>query len=94
MKNIEISKELFEFIYLKCKAFKNKTNYDVSVEDVLFSYLHSTDKVFHVLYDWDEGKNNDPFWNEEKDEHCVIVFLKEMCVELNNKTYAISSGNN
>jgi hypothetical protein len=76
---MELSKELFDIIRRDCKAFEDKTDYDVDVTDVLYSYLNSNESIFYILYDWDEGKNNDPFWDEEKNEHSAIVFIKQMC---------------
>jgi hypothetical protein len=84
---LKMTKEVFDFIYDECAKFKEKTwdGNDVDVQDVLYSFFNSTPDTFHVLNDWDEGKNNDPFWNEEKAEHSAIVFLKEICEKIKLK---------
>ena len=75
---MELTKEVYEFIESECDKFNNSTGYDVDVNDVMYSYLYSDDKCFYILNDWDEGKGNDPFWNDELNEHSVIVFLKKI----------------
>lgn len=83
---MELTKELYEFIENECKKFKEETwtGNDVDVNDVLYSYLYRTKEIFHILNDWDEGKNNDPFWNDEFNEHSAVVFLKKMCEKIDN----------
>ena len=83
---MELTKELYEFIENECEKFEKETwcGNDVDVNDVLYSYLYSTKETFCILNDWDEGKNNDPFWNEELNEHSAIVFLKQMCKKIDN----------
>ena len=78
---VNLTKELFDFIYNECESFKEATTpaNDVDVQDVLYSLLFSTEGIFCILNDWDEGPENDPFWNKEKNEHSVIVFLKDIC---------------
>ncbi len=84
MINLLISATLLDWIQNECIKFQERTNYEhpVEVYDVLYSLLNSTDDSFCIYNDWDEGKNNDPFWNEEKDEHSAIVFLEEICKEI------------
>lgn len=84
MKQLKMTKEVFDFIYDECQKFQEKTwaGNDVDVQDVLFSFFYSTEDTFFTLNDWDEGKNNDPFWDEEKNEHSAIVFLKGICNRL------------
>ena len=79
-----LTKELFDFIYDECEKFREETwaGNDVDVQDVLYSFFHSTEDEFHLHTDWDEGEANDPFWNKEKNEHSAIVFLKEMVEKL------------
>jgi hypothetical protein len=86
MAELKITTDTFNFVYEECKKFRHETQdcYDVTIEDVFYSYFNSTNNTFHVLRDWDEGENNDPFWNKKKDEHSVYVFLKEMCEKLAN----------
>ena len=79
---MELTKELYIWIENECDLFNNNTGYFVDPNDVLYSYLFSTFDTFHILNDWDEGKSNDPFWNEELNEHSVIVFLKQTCANL------------
>ena len=83
---MELTKELYEFIENECEKFQEDTwgGNDVDVNDVLYSYLYSTKETFCILNDWDEGKNNDPFWNDELNEHSAIVFLKQMCKKIDN----------
>jgi len=85
MKALTLTKELFDFIFNECEKFKENTwsGNDVDVQDVLYSYFNSTPETFCILSDWDEGENNDPFWNHERNEHSVIVFLKDICQTLN-----------
>lgn len=92
MSQLKITKELYLFIQNECNEFVKKT-WDancVDVNDVLYSFLFSNENEFHILNDWDEGKNNDPFWNEEKNEHSAIVFLKELCEKI--KLYNTKNG--
>ncbi len=79
-----LTKELYEYIDEECERFKERTTpyHDVDVHDVIYSYLFSKGDDFHILNDWDEGKANDPYWNDELNEHSVIVFLKRMCGEI------------
>tara|TARA_R110000851_G_scaffold275123_1_gene427761 strand:+ start:846 stop:1094 length:249 start_codon:yes stop_codon:yes gene_type:complete len=79
---MKLTKELYDFIDIECEKFKEKTFNDVDVNDVLYSYLYSTKEDFYILNDWDEGENNDPFWNKELNEHSAIIFLKQMCKKI------------
>ena len=83
---MKLTKELYEFIENECEKFLENTwvGNDVDVNDVLYSYLYSTKETFYILNDLDEGKNNDPFWNNELNEHSAIVFLKQMCNKIDN----------
>lgn len=62
--------------------FHFKTNnyyiYDFGWEDVLFTLMESEPDNVYILNDWDEGKNNDPYWDEEKDKHCIYSFLEDI----------------
>ena len=84
---IKLTKELYEFIENKCEKFEKETwgGNDVDVNDVLYSLLYSDDETFYILNDWDEGKNNDPFWDEQRNEHSAICFLKDIIVEIKAK---------
>jgi hypothetical protein len=75
---MELTKEAYEFIDSACNDFNESPGYDVDVNAFIYSYLYSDDKCFRILNDWDEGKGNDPFWNNELNEHSVIVFIKKM----------------
>ena len=77
-----LTKEIFNFIYEECKKHNELTINEVTVEDFLYSFLFSTDEKFCVLNDWDEGENNDPFWNKELNMHSAEVFIMEMCKKL------------
>jgi len=83
---MELTKELYGFIENECEKFEKETwgGNDVDVNDVLYSYLHSTKETFCILNDWDEGEGNDPFWNKELNEHSAIVFLKQICNKIDN----------
>lgn len=85
MSSLRLTKEIFEWIDAECEKFREGTRnyYDIYPGDVLFSYFHSTPDNFVIFNDWDEGKPNDPFWNEELNEHSAIVFLKQMVKKLN-----------
>lgn len=79
---MELNKEIYELIENECDKHNEETCNMVDVGDVIYSFLYSTDKCFHILNDWDEGRNNDPFWNDELNEHSAIVFLKQICDNL------------
>jgi hypothetical protein len=80
MREIKLTKELYLSIANEYRKFRQRTGgiYDVGLDDILYSCFESTPEKFAILNDWDEGPENDPFWDIEKDEHCVHVFLKEM----------------
>lgn len=77
---------MYEYIELRLKDFNLSTDnyYENSLQegDVVYSYFKSDKDSFEILNDWDEGENNDPFWDKEKDEHCIYVFLKQVVKEL------------
>ena len=79
-----MTKEIFDFIFDECEKFERETwaGNDVDVQDVLYSFFHSDEQTFRILNDWNEGENNDPFWNKDLNEHSAIVFIKEMCEKL------------
>ncbi len=83
---IELTKELYEFIENKCELFNKATDehYDVEVDDVLYSYLYSSENEFYISNDWNEGCNNDEWWDYENNQHSTTKFLKEICFELDN----------
>lgn len=86
MRELVINKTVFEFIENEIKQFNERTlnTYDMDFEEVLYSYIESTDDIHYVLNDWDEGKSNDPFWDDEKDMHCCYSFLEYMNDKLKN----------
>lgn len=84
-----LTKEDYELIEKRVEEFNETTErsyYGVDENDVIFSYFKATDDVFLILNDWDEGKNNDPHWNEERDMHSVISFIMDVCTELGRDT--------
>jgi hypothetical protein len=85
MKRLILTKELFNCISDECEAFQAATwpGNDVDPNDVLYSFFNSTPEQFAILSDWDEGKENDPFWNDELNEHSAIVFIRKMVDKLN-----------
>lgn len=85
MRQLILTKELFNWMVDECEAFQEATwaANDVDITDVLYSYFNSTPERFALLNDWDEGKANDPFWNDELNDHSVIVFIKQMVDKLN-----------
>lgn len=58
----------------ECESFEKKTGYNVDLNEIIFAYGNKG----YILNDWNEGKDNDPFWNEELNEHSAIVFINEM----------------
>jgi hypothetical protein len=84
MKRLVLTQKMYDFIQEEINQFNQRTNheYDMDFEEVLFSFLHSTDETHFVLNDWDEGKFNDPYWDEDKNQHCCEVFLEQMNIKL------------
>lgn len=84
MNQLVLTAELFNWICDECEAFQEATwaGNDVDSNDVLYSFFNSTPNRFALLSDWDEGKANDPFWNDEINEHSAIVFIKQMVDKL------------
>jgi hypothetical protein len=84
MTPLVLTQEMFDFIQKEINEFNQRTNYeyDMDFEEVLFSFLHSTDETQYVLNDWDEGEYNDPYWDNEKNQHCCEVFLEQMNIKL------------
>ena len=80
MKELKMTKEVYDFISKEIEAFNERTNYEyeMNFDEVLFSFLESTETTHYVLYDHDEGKNNDPYWDEEKNMHSCYSFLEDM----------------
>jgi len=72
--------EIYEFISNEIKEFNERTNfeYDMDFEEVLFSFLESDETNHYVLNDWDEGKGNDPYWDDNKNMHSCYSFLEDM----------------
>jgi len=70
-----ISKDKYDFIRLECKKFIKETGrlYDVEPNEIIHTYFYPNE----ILYDWDEGKNNDPFWDEETNTHSVVSFINK-----------------
>lgn len=85
MKRLVLTQKMYDFIQEEINKFNQRTNheYDMDFEEVLFSFLYSTDETHFVLNDWDEGKSNDPYWDEDKNQHCCEVFLEQMNIKLN-----------
>lgn len=90
MSNIKITidKNIYQYIDLEIQRFIKRTweGNDVDFNDVIYSFLYSTKDTFCVLNDWDEGKDNDPYWDEEKNMHSVESFLVYIVDELRMKT--------
>ena len=86
MKSLRMTNEMYDFISEEISHFNKRTNfeYDMDMEEVLFSFLNSTETVHFILNDWNEGKFNDPYWDEERNQHCCEVFLFDMNTKLNN----------
>lgn len=86
MRKLELTTELYNWLSDECDRFQEDTwpGNDVDANDVLYSFFNSTDERFAILSDWDEGKPNDPFWNDELNEHSAIVFIKQMVAKLND----------
>ena len=79
MRELKVNINVWNLITDEVKAFNERThfNYDMTMDEVLFSYLESTEDTV-MFYDWDEGKNNDPYWDNEKNMHSCCSFLDEM----------------
>jgi hypothetical protein len=84
MTPLVVTQEMYDFIQKEINEFNQRTNYEyhMDFEEVLFSFLHSTDDTHYVLNDWDEGEYNDPYWDKEKNQHCCEVFLEQMNIKL------------
>lgn len=84
MKSINIDYNRFELIATEIHKFKQRTHelYHVTFDDVLYSFIYSDERLA-VLTDWNEGENNDPFWDKENNRHCCESFLVQMKEMLN-----------
>lgn len=92
--SIILNREFYQMIELECEAFKNRTwdANDVTTEDVLFSFFHQygdQEKGIQVLNDWDEGKGNDPFWDDERNMNSCYAFIHDMVDRLNSLAKSI-----
>lgn len=72
-----------------CREHNDKTYNDVQVGDVIYSYCKFEENgfdwdKFHVTNDWDEGKNNDPFWDEDLNMHSAESFILRTCKKIKN----------
>ena len=80
----ELTKERYEYIESRVKAFNESTNdwHSVDVNDVLYSLLYNeqanNESRFMVLNDWDEGEPNDPYWDKVNNCHSTSTFLMQM----------------
>ena len=88
MKTLNITKKQFEEFDRLIQSHEDNTHNNVDFNDVIFSWFHN-DRFgvehfdhFIVWNDWDEGKANDPHWNDTYNEHSAIVFIMEMCMML------------
>lgn len=83
-----LTEKQFLHIEQRVDEFNEQTSgiHGVDYGDVVYSYFKSDTDKFALRNDWDEGKSNDPFWNEEHNEHSVIVFIKLVVTELNQIT--------
>jgi hypothetical protein len=84
METLNLTKEQYGYIEELVEIHRNTTFNDVEVGEILFSWFNNNDFLdmsnFYIYNDWDEGKANDPFWDEERDEHSAICFIFDMCV--------------
>lgn len=80
-----LTEEQFLYIEKMVDLFNENTHgiHGVDYGDAIYSYFKSTPESFALLNDWDEGKPNDPYWDNEKNEHSVIVFIRLVVDELN-----------
>ena len=75
---MELTIEKYDLINDMLLLFQSSTNNEYSEfgwEDIAFTIFSSTPNETHILFDWDEGKNNDPYWDEDLNKHCVYAFL-------------------
>jgi len=78
---ITITKETFDWLYDQLEAHNERTHNGVDATDILFTYFNPG----MVLNDWDEGRNNDPFWDNELNEHSAIVFIEQTVEQLKQR---------
>jgi hypothetical protein len=72
---IEFTKEDIDFLLEKIdKQVDQYPMYDITLSDVLYSLFNPN----HVLNDWDEGKYNDPYWDDVKNQHRAYTMLEEI----------------
>lgn len=80
METILLNNDKLSFLIEKCKKhFEDKSN-QIDVSDILYSFFNDG----CMLNDWDEGENNDPFWDKKNDCHSAVSFINEMVKYLKN----------
>lgn len=83
MKHKLFTASLINFLQDKCDQHNKETYNDVDLGDILYTYFNSDNETIRMLNDWDEGKNNDPWWDEKKNMHSAESFILDMCEEIN-----------
>lgn len=88
-RSLHLTGEVYSFIEDACERFQEKGGDDVEVNDILFTYIFSPsfkdDERSIILNDWDEGENNDPLWNKERNQHSAYCFILDTCKEIEEK---------
>jgi hypothetical protein len=88
METLNLTKEQYEYIDELIRIHRETTYNEVDFGDILFSWFHNDDfsniSNFYIDNDWDEGSDNDPFWDFERDEHSAICFIFDTCVLIKN----------
>lgn len=83
MEKLFMTKELHDKVEIKIEEHNDLTHNSVDFGDILFTWFNNEDfnsRGLLVLNDWDEGKNNDPFWDEVRNEHSAVSFIIDMCL--------------
>lgn len=84
-----LTKEQYEHIEDALDVFKITTDYhyhDFGWDDILYTIFNSNKETLSIKYDWDEGRNNEPIWDDTVDMHYVISFLHKVKNYIDDKT--------
>ena len=79
-----LTEKQFLVIEQRVDEFNERTCgiHGIDYGDVIYSYFKSSNNRFLILNDWDEGKPNDPYWNDETNEHSAIHLIRTLIEEL------------
>lgn len=83
MKELLITKPLFDFLEDVEYYYGQNWCMHIHLTDILFTYFNKEEEEYnYFLNDWDEGKNNDDNWDEERDCCSQYSYIKDMCIFL------------